>query len=300
MKTVVSALLLTASVTTYAAFADDAVGQDEVILKNGGSIRGTVISVEPGNQVVILEMGMKEPKTLPWADVADVEKNRYPASAGGGSANVVQGGPNNVIGPNAEGSSKAVTVHIQSPKRVQLLEEVGEAVGYADGDEIAISQIRTACASPCDRVIDGSRGQAFAIAGDGVTPSRSFTLNDRGGDVRIDVDPGSSGVRTGGVFLAIFGGSSILVGAVTLPLGFVLESSATSVNQFGATQVDNTGANIGNDMKIAGGVLLGAGVAMLASSIGMIVASKTSIDIRNGSARADLTPRKPRYWAGEF
>jgi hypothetical protein len=52
-------------------------GRDEVVLKNGGTIRGTVVSIEPGSKVVIVEVGSKDPRTPRWAEVADVQKNRY-------------------------------------------------------------------------------------------------------------------------------------------------------------------------------------------------------------------------------
>lgn len=73
---------------TTSAFADtpappEAVAgmDDEVTLKDNGTLRGVVISVEPGRAVKILVVGDKEARTLPWARVADVEKGKYaPAS----------------------------------------------------------------------------------------------------------------------------------------------------------------------------------------------------------------------------
>lgn len=53
------------------------VGQDEVTLNNGGSIRGTLISSEPGTSVKILEAGQKEPRVIPWSQVSDVERGKY-------------------------------------------------------------------------------------------------------------------------------------------------------------------------------------------------------------------------------
>src|SRR5689334_7458739 len=62
---------------TSLAFADDSVGNDEVTLKNGGSLRGTLISSEPGLSVKLLELGGKEPRVIPWADVDHVERGRF-------------------------------------------------------------------------------------------------------------------------------------------------------------------------------------------------------------------------------
>jgi len=273
MKTrlLAAALVLAASVTSFSAFADDSVGRDEVVLKNGGTIRGTVLNVEPGTKVVILEMGSKDPRTLRWAEVADVQKNRYEAEdaakkvePGKDEPGYTSPSPAAPVEETPAGKG-AVKVHIESSKPVQLLEHVGSAIGSAGGYVVAIDQIRVACASPCDKVIDGTRGQEFAIVGDGVTPSNAFTLNERDKDTRIDVQPGSSGLRVGGVWMAIFGGSSLVAGAITLPLGYALDST---------TFDPVTGTSIGSDMsgmKIAGGVMLGAGAALLTGGIIMAV-----------------------------
>jgi hypothetical protein len=44
------------------------------------------------------------------------------------------------------------------------------------------------CHAPCDRLVDGREGQAFRFAGRYVTPSSSFVLVDRGGDLTLDVN----------------------------------------------------------------------------------------------------------------
>jgi hypothetical protein len=173
-------LVLTLSLAARAALADDSVGRDEVVLKNGGTIRGTVVSVEPGSKVVILEMGAKSPRTLTWAEVADVQKDRYPADDAAKKAEPGAAGPGYAgaepAAPVEPTPGKGVVkVHIESKKPVKLIEHVGTAVGAAGGYVIAVEQLRVACASPCDRVVDGSRGQEFAIVGDGVPAWRAGT-----------------------------------------------------------------------------------------------------------------------------
>ena len=99
-------ILVALSLLASSALAQDP-GVDEVTLKNGGSIRGTVISSEPGTSVKILEMGSKEPRVIPWAQVGDVEKGKYaPKSA-------VQPGP---AGP---GYGAAIPDEPLAPPRVQ-------------------------------------------------------------------------------------------------------------------------------------------------------------------------------------
>lgn len=54
---------------------------DEVTLKDGGAVRGVVVSVEPGKGVTIVVPGQKEPRAIPWSQVADVQKGKYAAKA---------------------------------------------------------------------------------------------------------------------------------------------------------------------------------------------------------------------------
>jgi len=288
---VAAALTLAASLTTLTASADDSVGRDEVVLKNGGTIRGTVVSVEPGTKVVILEMGSKTPRTLTWPEVADVQKNRYAADDAAKKAEPGAGGPGYGSPPAAEEAAPGkgvVKVHIESKKPVKLIEHMGTSVAAGGGYVIAVEQLRVACASPCDKVVDGSRGQEFAIVGDSVPISKPFTLNERDKATQVDVDPGSNGLQTGGAYMTVFGAAGVVGGAVTLPLAYALSSPSSDLG----------------GMKIAGGVMLGAGAALLAGGIVMIVTGKTHIDVHevgDKSAKADKkTERKPRYWAGEF
>src|SRR5262245_38612133 len=70
-----------------------------------------------------------------------------------------------------------VTLHIESPEPLFIQEHVG-------------SQRSFVCASPCDRLIDGRRGQTFSASGD--LGSTSFVLTGMQGNAELDVYPGSS------------------------------------------------------------------------------------------------------------
>jgi len=54
--------------------------EDEVTLKNGGMLRGTVVVFEPQKRVVILIQGTSEQRTVPWTEVDKVERGKYPAA----------------------------------------------------------------------------------------------------------------------------------------------------------------------------------------------------------------------------
>jgi hypothetical protein len=62
------------------ALADDP-GQDEVSLKGGGSMRGTVVVSEPGKSVEIVVAGQAQPRVIPWSEVVDVQKGKYAPQA---------------------------------------------------------------------------------------------------------------------------------------------------------------------------------------------------------------------------
>lgn len=295
------------------ALAAPSLGHDEITLKNGGSIRCTVVSVEPGTKVVILELGSEEPRTLTWAEVADVLKDKYPDEAEPtrkvepGDAGPGYDGPNHTKEKHRASSDDqndhddsnrgVVKVHISSPKPVRLVEELGTATAVSGNYVVAVQALRTACMSPCDKTIDGSRGQRFYVEGDGVTSAGGFSLADREKDVDVNVDPGSKPLRVGGVFVTITGASAMVVGALLIPLGYTLTSTFRDIHGHDV-EIENTG------LKVAGGITLGIGAATLAGGIAMIVKSKTSIELSDvkGSktALASKKARAPRYWAGEF
>jgi hypothetical protein len=285
-----------------AAAAQD-LGNDEVTLKNGGSVRGTVVAVEPGTKVVILEFGQKDPRTIPWAEVADVEKGKYAPSAGAGevppgdaSPGYDKPAPEEPASPSEEAKGPAIMVHIDANRPVVLVEHVGSTFVQAGGYGFAIEHTRVVCQSPCDRKVNASKGQEFAIAGDGVVVSEPFKLKEQSGPTTLVVDAGSRRVRVGGVWLTTFGGIFTGLGAVSLGVGFGLDNNELT-----------------RPMKIAGGVSLGVGLTMLSAGITMIVTQSTSVDVRgnvNASAldwdseraSGSYRPRsvEPRIWAGEF
>ena len=81
---IVLGLAIAATGTTTARAQE--LGEDEVALKNGGSIRGTVVAVAPGESVKIIEMGSTETRTIQWSEVAEVQKamSKLPPTIPGG------------------------------------------------------------------------------------------------------------------------------------------------------------------------------------------------------------------------
>jgi hypothetical protein len=286
---IAAALAVAALLVSTAALADDP-GADEVSLKNGGTIRGTVVSSEPGTSVKILEMGAKEPRTIPWSQVSDVERGKYtpraePQPGAAGPGYIAPSAPLAIPAPEPQlGEMGVVRLHIESPEPVQIFEHAAPQIAGVGGYAVVIDNSRLVCASPCDRVIDGRLGQRFSARGDfpGV---KSFTLSGFKDDLSLDVKPGSNGMRTGGVWATTLGGIGLLTGLTTFLLGSAFSSIETSSS--------------GSGTKTAGvGIMVGSGV-VLAGGIVLLATSGTSFRLHPTGA-APSKEARARYWLGEF
>ena len=301
LAAVIGAVALLFSGTGY---AQDPAGPDEVTLKNGGTVRGTVVSSEPGVSVKIIEMGGKETRVIPWGEVSDVERGKYlpkaqaqPGPAGPGYGGAPPPQPQPVAPPAPQmGSPGVVRLHIESPETVRLFEHAPLTYAQVGAYGVVIDQRRQICVSPCDEVIDGRRGQIFSAAGD-FPGSKSFTLAERQGDVELTVDPGSSGLRTLGVVTVALGGAAILGGILVAVLGSI------SVPE---TVCDESGCHDKPEDKsvspAAIGLLVGGGVGVVGGIV-LIVASRTGWDLHDKSGAPGAKTAKavkPRYHLGEF
>lgn len=274
-------------------------GEDEVTLKNGGTIRGTVVSSEPGESVKIIELGAKEVRVVPWAQVSDVERGKFapksapqpgPAGPGYGAAPP----PKAIPAPEpALGAPGVVRLHVESPQPVRVVTEGATTYGAVRGYGFAIQEIKHVCASPCDKVIDGTDGRRFSLASEEVPPPDPFTFAQMTGDVTLHVDPGSYGRRSAGSWLSILGLTAAVTGG-TLWL----------VSGIGAENVDSDPSNDdgGGALKTVGIVSLIGGGAALAGGIVLWATSGTSVTLeQHGEKPAGKAAQvKPRYWLGEF
>lgn len=286
---IAAALATAALLVSTSARADDP-GLDEVSLKNGGTIRGTVVSSEPGTSVKILEMGATQPRTVPWSQVSDVERGKYapkvaPQPGASGPGYLVPVAPQALPMPEVKlGEMGVVKLHIESPEPVQVFEHAAPQVAGIGGYTVVIDNSTLVCTSPCDRVIDGRVGQQFSARGDfpGV---KSFTLNGFKDSMSLDVSPGSKGMRTGGILATTFGGAGLLVGGAFLLVG----STVSSVD----------GGSSGSGTSTAGvGVMVGSGV-LLIGGIVLLATSGTSWKL-HPTTTEPAKEAKARYWLGEF
>lgn len=240
-----------------------ALGDDEVLLRGGGMVRGTVVEVVPDGHVTIVVGGTHERRTIPWAEVDEVLRDKHArpkvikttpmpteprTPVQDAAAGDAEERPPEPTGPGAP----RLHLQVRGDREVVLNEITATLVASGPGGTIAGVEFQPVCRAPCDRVVDGRDGRAFFLSGDRVTPSRKFTLLDREGDVTLEVRPGHRALYLAGWFSTVFG----LVGAAT---GAVLL----------ATSDDDA------DLRTAGAVVLGVGAPVLAGGIVMLLFGRT-------------------------
>jgi hypothetical protein len=268
--------LLGAAAPAFAA-EDDAgasedLGTDEVVLKNGGTVRGTIVSYEPGQDVVIKVYGKKQPRTIGWAEVADVERGKYkprpkdddddpgPAGPGYGDDKPSEVPKEIPVDTDEQG---VVVLHINSDDPDLALFEMTGSGAFAGGYGVATFSTATfICRAPCDKVIDARDGRPFRFGGDGVTDSDSFSLSEWQGHVVVDVDVGSSTARTAGVWMTILGAPFVLSGGIGM--GVALSGS-----------IDAAPVAISS-------VILGTGIVVTSIGIPLMVNNDTDYELRSG------------------
>ncbi|WP_437940324.1 hypothetical protein [Sorangium sp. So ce341] len=286
---------LTAVSLLLGASARAADGEDEVTLKNGGTIRGTVVASEPGESVKIIELGEKEVRVIPWSQVSDVERGKFaeksaaqPGAAGPGYGAAPP--PQPVPAPEPTlGAPGVVRLHVDSPTPVRVIEEASTTYGAYGGYGFAVKQVRPVCVSPCDKVIDGSDGRKFSLSPEDVPPPEPFSLAQMKGDVTLHVEPGSYGRHTAGFWLTILGTTAAVTGGTFLLVG----STSSSIDDSGS---EDTGLSTpGLVMAIGGGVGLIGGIVLMATS-----GTSVSLEQRDARPAGKAARVEPRYWLGEF
>jgi hypothetical protein len=295
LASIVATLVLCVS---RAAFADG-LGDDEVTLKNGGSVRGTVVSVEPGTSVKILETGAEKPRVIPWMEVADVQKGKYaPATATNvqpGTAGQGYQEPNTAVvkpkpRPAAVQPQPVETgprVHIDSPEPAQLKKFRGATYQQLGNYAITTVYVEDVCASPCDQNIPADPGAQYFVDGD--FPSTGlFSLDGQGQAPTIKVKPGSIGGRVGGL-LMISGGAAALAAGVTI---LVIDgiNGDTYDDQF--LKADGTWKTVPVEdatWQITGGLLTAGGAALLAGGVVTFVLSATHFQLNPVSSEGSAS-----------
>ena len=218
---------------------------DEVMLRDGSVVRGTIAEVFQGRRVTIVS-ATGQTHTFTWAQIAEFRH--------AGAANTPVAGPGRPL----------LHVELTRPAPVRLFEITNQyplTPHMARGPHGAAQSAMPLCRAPCDLVVDGSRGQSFFFAGDGLTTSRHFTLDEHDGPMLARVRPGKSRVMLGGILLASLGVVPALSGA--LFTGLAGRADTTSSQQ----------------TFRAGLTMTAVGVGMLVSGIVMIALGRTRVEL---------------------
>lgn len=225
---------------------------DTVVLRDGSVLRGTILELAQGRQVVIA-VAAGETRTIAWAQVASTALAGQAAAPAAGPVGPV---PSDMSDPTPGPSRPRISIEVDArrPAEVHLFEAGFPVVGARPGSSI-YAAARTVCRAPCGRVIDGSAGNPFFFGGDRLIPSRPLYLRDLEGDYVAKVRPGRARLLYGGVLATGFGYAGTLAGG--LLVGFTKDETRT-----------------------AGAVVLGAGVALLVAGIVMIAKGRTRFALR--------------------
>jgi len=218
---------------------------DEVTLKNGGLLRGTITELDPDKSLTLIVSGSGAVRTLAWADVDRVTRGESATLAPAPAT--VTATSREALEPSTQPGVPRIHIATEDP-RVQL-RRYNWAATTGDARSGATSLAEIVCRAPCDEVIDGRRGEEFFFGGTGVSPSSHFQLFDKQGDLTAEVKPGSRLKRTGGL-VSLFIGAGFATGG-----GLLLADDAA-----GTGNVSHLG--------VAGGVALGIGaVALIAGAV---------------------------------
>lgn len=241
---------------------------------DGTAVAGKLIGVDAAVVVVLTKTG--EPVTISRATVRAVRGDTTE------TAGLAPPGPAapSALPPSSPASvpAGAVMVHIDSNKpELKLYRITGQATYVIAGRVGAVSAFDVICTAPCDRPVDGSRGEQFFLSADGPRIGPLFHLYDRdkSGKVTLSADihrSPSAGLLYGGITLASLGGAGVVFGVV-----FAVLSSALPT-----TEYDDEGNSItkpNQDGPIYWGVA-GGSAAVLGGGILMAVLASGSYDVK--------------------
>ncbi len=165
--------------------------------------------------------------------------------------------------------------------------------GSVGGYGVVMAQFTPICTSPCDKVIDGSRGDEYVASGD-FPGAKVFNVGSMKGDVELKVTPGNKGLRALAITLDVVGGVAIITGGTLLLTGALVGSTDT----FDAS--GNPTGTSGSSMTPIGGAILGAGAAALVGGIILGIKSGSVFDLHPTGGGSGTAAAAPRYWRGEF
>jgi hypothetical protein len=242
-----------------------AVGTDIVDRKDGGMLRGTIIDSIPGGRAQIL-LATCEIVTVPWADIARVERSPAPVvTVPSSSAAPAPAAAATVDGP-------LIPVHIEGSRA--LLER--DSTGFnRDWEPV--------CKAPCDKAL--SVAYSYRVAGDGIRNSVPFALDAPPGQHEIlHVSEGDKAGFVYGIVATAGGGAATVAGLLMVILG-----------AYSKAETESVGDVPGDQQVITAGLITGAlGAALVVGGLALTLSNARSTVSPAIAAQAWIPARAPQ------
>lgn len=231
---------------------------------DGPTVVGKLIGIDATTVVVLTSTG--EPVTIQRATVRSLRADT--------SAPEVSPAPAPAKAPPSESEGGSGTlVHIDSNKpELQLYRITAQATYAIAGRGGVVTAYAPVCTAPCDRVVDGSRGEQFFLSAGGPRVGPLFHLydRDRSGKVMLKADIRRfprPGLLVGGIALMAGGAAAAAVGVLV---------ATTSIFNFDY-DLNRPPPDEGSP---AGWGVMGGGIALIGGGIVMTVLSRGDYDVQ--------------------
>ena len=228
-------------------------GNDVVVLKSGGMVRGTLIEILPNDHATVT-LATGQNAIIQWDHIHHIERGGAAAATPAPAA----------TRPTHEPTAR---VHVESDHPVTIERRVS---------------VRTwafACEAPCD--VELPLSDEYRIVGAGVRTSSNFHLAAQSGErVVLDVNTGSKAGFIGGVILVPVGGLTILIGLLVVAAGAVQNTVS-----YDYTTGSYNSVHDGSDLTRSGWITVAIGAAATLGGILMITGNRTSVDQEPAQAR---------------
>jgi len=276
-KALPPAVFLVVNFLHLSAFADDSaittqVDSAEVQLKNGELKRGTIVSVEPGQRVIIIIAG--EQSVIPWDEVARIVGGpKDPQTASSAQPAVIVPPPASSTLP--AGAKGVPIVRIESDWADAELSRIDGDIGAGVYNDHHMSQATVSkyiCRAPCDKAVDGREGHRFFITAPGMYPSPRFRLDEHEGNITARVHGTSYGRFIGGVVAIGTGSVFTLGGGMFFGMSFLNASEKPSPEN---PNPERAAADVRNAGLIFGAI----GVAGIVTGIALLSSGTTRVEI---------------------
>jgi hypothetical protein len=221
-------------------------GNDVIVLKGGGMLRGRLVEVIPNDHATIA-LSTGQNAFVQWGNIERIEQQGAPGVAAPPPPPPSPFSPTPNLG-NA-------WVHVEADRAVAL-----EGLSPQGNWSVA-------CMAPCDAELPLAND--YRITGEGIRSSRVFRITAMAGQhVVINVNPASKGGFTGGVVLTSIGPVVFFIGAIVWLVG---EAEASLYSTDSSDNGLSSGQSNGKGAETTGGVMMLVGLGALVGGVVLIV-----------------------------